>query len=111
MNESKSANWCNGTPIDIAGVPLKLAIKKLLAPGVIQIWEAANGGQFEAIYIYEGSKHPGIYIYKFSEVAEVVPPSPPQIQGFGDNVRLHMPTVAEEITQRKKEWSQVSKND
>lgn len=116
--------WSSGEPIDIQNVPLIRTVPLSCGVHLVEMFDAQNGGQFVATYTFisgttksgaRGHKRIIDAVYSLSSVEEQMPPKPPQIQGFGDDVRLPMmrdgaydPTL--EAEQRKMEWQEWRAN-
>jgi hypothetical protein len=71
----------------------------------------AHDGLAEARYTFESRANDGLYIYRLQEVVEFLPPLPPQLRGFGDDIRLPMMengafSVHLEAERRRKEWAE-----
>lgn len=114
--------WSNGEEIDITGVPRVQKTAEGCGSQLVQNFEAANGGTFSAIYDYvsgstrqdrKGRRMIVDATYALSRVEEMLPPRPPQIQGFSDDVRLPMmdengySDITAEAEQRKAEWAEA----
>ena len=104
--------WASGAPIDITGVPLVMSHDGIGALYLRRAFDAVNGGMFIAEYRYAEKRANGTAIYYLVRVEEIMPPRPPQIQGFGDDVRLPMMeqggfSAHLEAEQRKKEWAEA----
>ena len=70
----------------------------------------ADGAWYDAFYRYE--RRGSAWWAVLESLTEIMPPAPPQIQGFGDTVRLHMMTdgaydFEKEAEQRRQEWAEV----
>jgi hypothetical protein len=106
--------WSNGEPIDIDGVPLTRAFGHCIPSARIVVpYEAKNGGSFNAHYDVTSAHDAPIVCGELASVEEVMPPRPPQIQGFSDDRRLPMMdrwgySAAREADQRKREWAEVA---
>ena len=104
--------WASGDPIDITGVPLVMPQNGIGAFHIRLAFDAVNGGMFIAEYRYAEKRHNGTALYHLVRVEEIMPPRPPQIHGFGDDVRLPMMdrggfSAHLEAEQRKKEWAEA----
>lgn len=107
MTDSNMGHWANGEPIDISGLPLEKVLKIGAGATLVYCVAAANGGMFDAIYTFVDKRGDERWVYELARVEETLPPSPPQTRGYGDDIRLRMPTEAEEVQQRKKEWAEA----
>jgi hypothetical protein len=102
--------WSSGEAIDIVGVPLVVDMVNA-APTVLAPFAAANGGMFDALYVFQERRDNGKWLYRLHRVEESMPPLPPQLQGFSDDRRLPMMdafgfSAALEAEQRKREWAE-----
>ena len=105
-------NWSSDEPIDISGVPLTMAVKDIVGASLVRSYDCANGGAFTARYQYAERRNNGNWIYRLARVEELMPPRPPQIQGYRDDRRLPMMdkwgySASLEAEQRKREWAEV----
>lgn len=112
MPEPFIGQWSSGEPIDITGVPLVRAERAGLGVSLVAPYEATNGGGFHAIYRFHERRSNDCWIYELARVEELMPPTPPQIQGFGNDVRLPMMdrggfSAHLEAEQRKREWAEA----
>lgn len=103
--------WSSGERISLEKVPLDLCMKReLLGPFVVQTFSTKDDGMFEAEYLYSEQRSNGNRVYKLHKVTEMMPPMPPQIRGYSDDIRLPMFdgygfSASLEAKQRKKEWA------
>jgi hypothetical protein len=102
--------WSNGEAISLEGVPLLKLAKAGCGVTLVMPFAAKNGGTFTAHYRFREKRGPYRWMYEFSHAEEIMPPTPPQIQGFSNDARLPMWHAADEAEQRKREWTECRRD-
>lgn len=90
-----------------------LAVPTAFGPTVVVPLLGPNGGMADAVYFFtERRESSGKWLYRLHHIDEWMPPRPPQIQGYGDDMRLPMMengyfSATLEAEQRRKEWAEI----
>lgn len=113
MPEPVIGRWSNGERIDISGVPLVREFGHCIPSArIIESFYTLQDGMFTAEYDVVSAPEDGVVVGHLARVEEIMPPMPPQIQGFSNDRRLPMMdrwgySAAREADQRKREWAEV----